>query len=120
MNKGAWLNGQKISTNKVKEKSQAILATGFPVSTDFSKDALLDFVEDIRGYKKIRLLGSAALSLAYVACGRADVYKENNIKIWDVAAGLALVKAAGGKTVCNGYPESNIVNASGSCTSLII
>jgi len=120
VNKGAWLNGQKISTNKVKEKSKAILATGFPVSTDFSKDALLDFVEDVRSYMKIRLFGSAALSLAYVSCGRADVYKENSIKIWDVAAGLALVKAAGGKIVCNGYPESNIVNASGSSTSLII
>jgi myo-inositol-1(or 4)-monophosphatase len=42
------------------------------------------------------MLGSAALSLAYVACGRADAYHEDEIKIWDVAAGVALVRAAGG------------------------
>jgi myo-inositol-1(or 4)-monophosphatase len=41
-------------------------------------------------------LGSAALSLAYVASGRADAYHENDIAIWDVAAGIAIVKAAGG------------------------
>jgi len=78
------------------EISKAVLCTGFPVSTDFSQKSLLGFIEDIREYKKIRLLGSAALSLAYVACGRADVYMENDIKIWDVAAGISLVKAAGG------------------------
>ena len=55
-----------------------------------------DHIEKIREYKKIRLLGSAAISLAYVACGRVDAYVENDIKIWDVAAGIALVKAAGG------------------------
>ena len=51
---------------------------------------------DIQQFKKIRLFGSAALSLAYVACGRVDFYHENNIKIWDVAAGLALIKSVGG------------------------
>jgi len=93
---GAWLNGKPINVSGIDEKSCAVLCTGFPVATDFSKTSLLDFVEKIRMYKKIRLLGSAALSLAYVACGRADVYAENDIKIWDVAAGIALVKAAGG------------------------
>jgi|TARA_Y100000031_G_C8252935_1_gene401358 myo-inositol-1(or 4)-monophosphatase len=96
VSEGAWLNGKPVKTTNTKIKSKAVLATGFPVSTDFSKDALMDFVEDVVEYKKIRLFGSAALSLAYVACGRVDAYKENDIKIWDVAAGLALVKAAGG------------------------
>lgn len=94
---GAWLSKNPIMTSEITEKSKAVLCTGFPVSTDFSKKSLLDFIEAIREYKKIRLLGSAALSLAYVACGRADVYLENDIKIWDIAAGIALVKAAGGK-----------------------
>jgi myo-inositol-1(or 4)-monophosphatase len=93
---GAWLNRNPIAISKVTKKSKAVLCTGFPVSTDFSKKSLLEFIEDIRRYKKIRLLGSAALSLAYVACARADVYTENDIKIWDVAAGIAIVKAAGG------------------------
>lgn len=93
---GAWLNKQSICVGTVKEKKEAILCTGFPVNTDFSSKALLSFVENVRDYKKIRLLGSAALSLAYVAAGRADAYEEKDIKLWDVAAGIALLRAAGG------------------------
>ena len=112
---GAWLSKNPIMTSEITEKSKAVLCTGFPVSTDFSKKSLLDFIEAIREYKKIRLLGSAALSLAYVACGRADVYLENDIKIWDVAAGIALVKAAGGKVQYSSTLKENIfrVKASG-------
>ncbi len=95
---GAWLNDLPISISTTKNASNAILATGFPTSSDFSKDALLKVVDNIKRYQKIRLLGSAALSLAYVACGKVDVFQEKNIKIWDVAAGIALVKAAGGMT----------------------
>jgi len=93
---GAWLNGKPIQLGAVKEKKKAVLCTGFPVGTDFSEGNLVRFVEDIRAYKKVRLLGSAALSLVYVASGRADVYSEEDIAVWDVAAGLAIVKAAGG------------------------
>ena len=96
VNEGAWLNGNPITTSKVSKKSKSVLATGFPVSMDYSKKALSSFAQDIRKYKKIRMIGSAALSLAYVACGRFDIYHEKNIKIWDVAAGLAIVQAAGG------------------------
>ena len=93
---GAWLNGSPITAGKAREKKDAVLCTGFPVSTDFSQPALLEFVDNIRQYKKVRLLGSAALSLAYVAAGRVDAYLEKDIAVWDVAAGLALVLAAGG------------------------
>lgn len=105
---GAWLNSKPIIVSEITEKSKAVLCTGFPVSTDFSQKPLLNFVEDIRKYKKIRLLGSAALSLAYVACGRADVYMENDIKIWDVAAGIALVKAASGIVKYSSTGKENI------------
>ncbi len=71
--------------------------TGFPSYTDYASEALHSYISLVQGYKKVRLIGSAALSLAYVASGRADVYYEKDIKIWDVAAGLAIVKAAGGK-----------------------
>ena len=53
------------------------------------------FVGRIERYKKLRALGSAALMLAYVACGRCDAYAEEHVAIWDVAAGLAIVQAAG-------------------------
>jgi len=106
--RGAWLNGKPMMVSQITEKSKAVLCTGFPVSTDFSKKSLLDFIRRIRKYKKIRLLGSAALSLAYVACGRADAYLENDIKIWDVAAGIALVKAAGGTVKFSPADKENV------------
>lgn len=97
---GAWLNGKDISVSHVSEKSEAILMTGFPSYTDYSSGALGGYISKIQSFKKVRLIGSAALSLAYVASGRADAYYEKDIKIWDVAAGLALVKSAGGKYSC--------------------
>jgi myo-inositol-1(or 4)-monophosphatase len=96
---GAWADGTQVQVSDVREPSRAVLSTGFPVSTDFSTDGLRGFIEQVRRYKKVRLLGSAALSLAYVASGRVDAYVERDIKIWDVAAGLAIVRAAGGLTV---------------------
>ena len=104
---GAWMNGKQINISNIKDKNNAILCTGFPVNTDFSDKALLDFVRDVQSYKKIRLLGSAALSLAYVASGRADVYHEKDIAIWDVAAGIAIVKASGGDVQFNPSKDEN-------------
>lgn len=97
VNVGAWLNEVPIYVGGVTEPGCAVLCTGFPVDTDLSTDALSQFVNLTRAYKKIRMLGSAALSLAYVAAGRADVYYEQDIKLWDVAAGAAIVLAAGGR-----------------------
>jgi myo-inositol-1(or 4)-monophosphatase len=93
---GAWLNDERLNTSTVDNAIGAVLCTGFPVSTDFSAAAVRAFIEQVGQFKKIRLLGSAALSLAYVASGRADAYLERDIKLWDVAGGLAIVQAAGG------------------------
>jgi myo-inositol-1(or 4)-monophosphatase len=93
---GAWLNQQPIQPSAVNEISNAVLATGFPVNTDFSSTALAHFIGEIQQFRKIRLFGTAALSLCYVACGRIDAYREDRIMFWDVAAGLALLKSAGG------------------------
>lgn len=94
--KGATFNKTPIIVSKVRKKSQAILATGFPVSRDYSKGSLLKFLKTIQDFKKIRMIGSAALSLALIASGRLDSYYEEDIMIWDVAAGIAIVLAAGG------------------------
>lgn len=94
---GAWLNGEAIRTGAATRPETAILCTGFPVALDLSGDAAADFIGEVRRFRRVRLLGTAALSLAYVAAGRADAYLERQIKIWDVAAGLALVAAAGGR-----------------------
>lgn len=94
---GAWLNEEPIHVSSIEERGQGVLATGFPAFSDFSDQSLKRFIKQVQEYKKIRLFGSAALSLAYVACGRVDAYMENDIMFWDVAAGAALVKAAGGE-----------------------
>jgi myo-inositol-1(or 4)-monophosphatase len=94
--RGAWLNHSPIEPSRAEFVSRAVLATGFPVRTDFSGPALSKFVGAVQGFRKVRLLGSAALSLCYVACGRVDAYRENGIMFWDVAAGCAIVDAAGG------------------------
>ena len=114
---GAWLNGQPVRMSDLETKGQAILVTGFPTGGDFSGAALSETVREIQVYKKIRLLGSAALSLAYVACGRADAYQENDIAIWDVAAGLAIVKGAGGVAGFKSGGKENrlIVRAANGC-----
>jgi myo-inositol-1(or 4)-monophosphatase len=96
---GAWLNGRSIRMRETSRPEAAVLCTGIPAGSDFSSDALADFVRYVRQYRKVRLLGSAALSLVYIASGRADLYHERNIKLWDVAAGLAVLQAAGGTVV---------------------
>lgn len=116
---GAWLNGKLVRISRVTKKSKAVLCTGFPVDTDFSNDSLIEFIENIQNFKKVRLLGSAALSLAYVSCGRADYYCEDNIKIWDVAAGLALVKAAGGVIKFYQSKDVNILKVKASNMNLL-
>ncbi|MBF0618895.1 MAG: inositol monophosphatase [Candidatus Omnitrophica bacterium] len=95
--KGAWLNGRAIMASSVRRKRDAVLATGFPGKMDLSGESLENFAHNVRAYKKPRLIGSAALSLAYVAAGRFDAYAERDIMLWDIAAGVALVQAAGGR-----------------------
>jgi len=95
--KGAYLNGRRIHVSQIKQKRHAILATGFPGQTSLSKENLSAFCHYVRAYKKVRLLGTAALSMAYVASGRLDAYIEKDIMFWDVAAGIAILQAAGGQ-----------------------
>ena len=56
----------------------------------------MQFLEDLKGWKKVRMFGSAALSCAYVASGKCDYYAEKGVYLWDIAAGICLVKEAGG------------------------
>jgi myo-inositol-1(or 4)-monophosphatase len=94
---GAWLNGGSIEVSKISAENEAVLFTGFPAKADYSSQALKDYVDQVRIFKKVRLLGSAALSLAYVAAGKGDAYFERDIMLWDVAAGLAILLSARGK-----------------------
>lgn len=94
--KGAWCDDQPMRVSAVNKRDRAILATGFPSGRSYDTEPLLSFVQSVQSYKKVRMLGSAALMLAQIAAGHFDVYEEEDIYLWDVAAGLALVRAAGG------------------------
>lgn len=93
----ASCNGKPIQVSEITKKRNASLATGFPSSRDYSESSLQESIYRIQQYKKIRMLGSAARSLCYVAEGKLDAYHEEDIWLWDVAAGLAIVSAAGGQ-----------------------
>ncbi len=93
-NKGAFLNEQKINVSNIDSKSKASITTGFPASETI--ESSMNFLEDLKGWKKVRMFGSAALSCAYVASGKCDYYAEKGVYLWDIAAGICLVKEAGG------------------------
>ena len=93
---GATRNGVTMHTAQGSDPGQSVLSTGFPTGRSYDADDLSRFIESVRRFKKIRCIGSAALSLAYIADGTVDAYSEEDIWIWDVAAGIALVLAAGG------------------------
>ncbi len=93
---GAWLNDKPMHLSTVTEQSKAVIATGFPSYRSYENESLQQFILFVQSFKKVRLLGSAALSLAYVASGRCEVYSEENIKLWDIAAGIAMIKSLEG------------------------
>lgn len=91
---GAWLNGAPIAVSDIADPGAGILQTGVPSRA--SADSMRAFETRLSTWRKVRMIGSAATALAYVAAGRAEAYRESGSMIWDVAAGCALVKAAGG------------------------
>ncbi len=93
---GLHVNGQPVQPAWAATPDQAVLATGFPAGMDRSPERMQAFLGLLAPFKKVRMVGSAALALAYVAAGLFDVYHEESIRLWDVAAGLALIQAGGG------------------------
>lgn len=93
---GAYLNGRPIRTSTVRELSGALAAVGFPPRTPRDCPDLLVFLGALAKCQAIRRTGSSALNLCYVAAGRFDLYWAFSTKIWDVAAGVLLVREAGG------------------------
>lgn len=93
---GAFLNGNFIQPSDVKETGQAVMATGFPVKRSYDTESLSRFVKQVQCFKKVRMLGAAAIMGTFVSCGRLDAYFEDEIMLWDVAGAAAIVKAAGG------------------------
>ncbi len=94
--KGAWLNGQPIHVSKTKTLQESLTATGFPSQKrHLNPNAYFYYQITLRSHG-VRRAGSAALDLAYVACGRLDGFWEFNLNPWDTSAGVLLVEEAGG------------------------
>jgi myo-inositol-1(or 4)-monophosphatase len=95
---GATLNGEPIRVSSISDLADAFLATGFPydrrTATDNNVERMGRFVRRALG---VRRAGAATLDLAYVACGRLDGFWEIRLAPWDVAAGILLVREAGGR-----------------------
>ena len=116
----ALLNNKEISVSKVKNSSEGILITGLPNNTDYSDSALLKMVKDFQNWRKVRMIGSAAMASMYVASGKADLYTEKKTYLWDIAAGAAIVNAAGGETSIANQNENFQVDVSFSNSHLKI
>ena len=95
---GAALNGEPIRVSRQKDLSKSLIATGFPYDNRGRQREYLDILEKVnRNTRGIRRLGSAALDLAYVACGRFDAFYEYGLHPWDCAAGALIIQEAGGQ-----------------------
>ncbi len=93
----ARLNGRAIHVSKRTELKDCIVSIGFAKSRETIENTLPYFGKLAYRVRKIRMMGAAALGLAYVACGRFDAYIERGIRLWDVAAGGMLIECAGGE-----------------------
>jgi myo-inositol-1(or 4)-monophosphatase len=96
---GAFLNGEKIHVSKVNRIEDALVATGFPSRRRHQNVNVHFFYQLSMLSHGVRRPGAAALDLAYVACGRLDMFWEFNLHPWDIAAGVLLIREAGG--VCS-------------------
>jgi myo-inositol-1(or 4)-monophosphatase len=94
---GAALNGRSIRVSEIDDLNRAMLCTGFPYDVRERGDFARHFSNFIMHAQAVRRDGSAALDLAYVACGRFDGFWEEGLRPWDVAAGVLLVEEAGGR-----------------------
>ena len=94
---GAWLNGRPMRVSRIPELAEALLSTGFPSRKRHASPNVHFYHEFTLRSHGVRRAGSAALDLAYVACGRLEAFWEFNLNPWDTAAGILLVEEAGGR-----------------------
>ena len=94
---GAFLNNSRIRVSNKKKIKDAILVTGGPKQSSKNKDKIFsEYIKVSEKVSNIRKFGSAALDMAFVACGRFDGYWQRELNYWDIAAGIIIIKEAGG------------------------
>jgi len=100
------LNGKPFQVSQRNRLSEAVISVGFTKNKTTIESGLSLFERVVHRARKCRLMGSAALDMAYVACGRLDAYIEQSVSLWDIAAGKILVEAAGGLVEMNERPDA--------------
>ena len=93
---GTTRNGREVEVSKTKELSNSLIATGFSYKSEFRGTQAKNLIGILPKIRDIRRMGGAAFDLASVACGRVDAFFEHGLSPWDISAGHALVKNAGG------------------------
>lgn len=112
----ARLNGRIIRVSRSRELKECIASIGFAKNRTNLERALPYFLWLARRVRKIRMFGSAALALTYVATGRLDVYIERGISLWDIAAGGLILECAGGRfwyEPTAGYHKYRMISSNG-------
>jgi myo-inositol-1(or 4)-monophosphatase len=95
---GAFLNQQPIKAQGSRVDAETVVLTDFPyITRNIVADDYVFFAQMVKNLRAIRRIGSLALELAYVACGRADVVFSTGANAWDIAAGMLLLELAGGR-----------------------
>lgn len=90
-------NGQPIRVSPRATLGEAVITIGFSKTDDALEAGFDRFKQVAKKVRKTRILGSAALGMAYIACGRLDAYLEESVSLWDIAAGELLIQRAGGR-----------------------
>jgi myo-inositol-1(or 4)-monophosphatase len=102
------LNGKVVHVSNRSRLDEAMIAMGFSKNKETLAMSLPHLIRLSPRVRKIRVLGSAALELAYIACGRLDAYVERTLNLWDVAAGQLLVENAGGEFYSVSAPDGKL------------
>lgn len=105
----ALLNGKPISASQRTKLEESVLFVGCGKDEATLATGLERFRRASIRARKMRMMGSAALAMAYIATGRLDAYVESRISLWDIAAGMLLLESAGGKTDLSPVPEKQDV-----------
>jgi myo-inositol-1(or 4)-monophosphatase len=96
-NGGAWLNNRPVRVSSAARLSDSLVATGFPYSNFSRLEKYMNCLTHLwKTTHGIRRLGSASIDLAYVACGRFEAFYEYDLQLWDISAGILLIREAGG------------------------
>ncbi len=94
---GAWLNNKPLKSSDCQKLSHALVAASFPPKLTREAMEIQQFIDMLLECRSLRRLGSAALNLCYVAAGRLDGYWGGRLNAWDIAAGVLIVREAGGR-----------------------